>query len=321
MTTRCTIAMVCAAALVVPGCGRGRRAPDGSGTIEATQVQVSARVPGQLLTLQVEEGSSVVTGDTLASIDATDHALRLDGAKAALAQAQARLDLVLAGARDETIEQARNQVREAQAAENLTDVNFSRARQLFEKGSVTEQQLDEARAAAERAAAALASAQEGLAMLLRGNREQEIRMAQTQVDQVRAEAALAERAVANCSVVSPASGTVTTKISEPGEMVNAGTPIVTVSRLDEVWLSLYVPEYRLSEIALGDTAYVTIDGDKDVYSGVVSFISTEAEFTPRDVQTPDERTKLVYRVKIALPNPAGVFKPGMPADGYVGERP
>ncbi len=319
MRPRCALALLCVLALV--GCGRGWRTPDGSGTIETTEVQVSAQVPGQLEELRVDGGSHVAAGDTLATIDPADHRLRLDGARAALAQAQARLDLVLAGARDENIEQARSMVREAKAASDLASTNFGRARQLYDKGSVTEQQLDEARTASERAAAALSSAEEGLAMLLRGNREQEIRMAQTQVDQVRAEVGLAQRAVEHCSVVSPADGTITTKISEPGEMVAAGTPIVTLALLGEVWLSVYIPEARLAETALGDTAYVTVDGDSRVFDGVVSFISPEAEFTPRDVQTPDERTKLVYRVKIALPNPEGVFKPGMPADGYIGRRP
>ncbi len=319
MRMRCFVALLCALALF--GCGRGWRTPDGSGTIEATEIQVSSQVPGQLLALRVDEGTRVAAGDTIAVIDSADHALKLEGARAALAQAQARLDLALAGARDENIEQARSMVRQAQAASDLASTNYERAKQLYDRGSVTEQQLDEANAANERASAALSSAEEGLAMLLRGNRKQEIKMAQTQVDQVSAQVGLAERAVEHCSVVSPSAGTITTKVSEPGEMVAAGTPIVTLSLLDDVWLSVYLPESRLSEVALGDTAYVTIDGDSRVFDGVISFISPEAEFTPRDVQTHDERTKLVYRVKIALPNPEGIFKPGMPADGYIGRRP
>ncbi len=318
-TTICTVA--CAAALLTQGCGRGRRTPDGSGTIEATQVQVSAKVPGQLVEVYVEEGSYVAAGDTLALIDAAEHELRLSGANAALEQAVAQRDLVIAGARDESIEQARSRVRETQASADLAQATYDRARSLFERGSLTEQKLDEARAASERASAGLSAAQEGLSMLLRGSREEEVRTVQARVDQARAQAALAQRAVDNCRIVSPVDGTVTTKVSEPGEVVGAGTPIVTVSRLDRVWLSIYIPEDHLAQVALGDSAYVTVDGDDGVYAGTVTFISPEAEFTPRDVQTPDERTKLVYRVKIELDNSNGVFKPGMPADGYIGERP
>jgi HlyD family secretion protein len=148
-----------------------------------------------------------------------------------------------------------------------------------------------------------------------------VRMVQAEVDQARAQAALAERALENCAVVSPADGTVTVRVAEPGETVGAGSPVAVVSRLDHVWLSIYVAEPMLSEVALGDTAYVTIDGSERVFSGDVVFISPEAEFTPRDVQTPSERAKLVYRVKIELDNQDGVFKPGMPADGYLGARP
>jgi HlyD family secretion protein len=310
-----------AAALATGGCGNGWRTPDGSGTIEATEVRVAAEVPGRLLEVRAEEGSAVVQGDTLALIDATDYKLKLDAARAALSGARARLDLVIAGARDENIEQARSGVREAQAAASLADTSYARTRRLFDAGSATRQRLDEAYAARERAMAALTVADESLAILLRGNREQEVRMAQAQFDQAQAQAALAERALRNCVVESPAVGTVTTKVAEPGETVGTGSPVAIVSRLDRVWLSVYVAEPMLAELALGDTAYVTVDGSSDVYSGSVVFISPEAEFTPRDVQTPDQRAKLVYRVKIELDNAEGIFKPGMPADGYIGERP
>jgi HlyD family secretion protein len=317
---RMTVAVL-SAALLVTGCGRGLRTPDGSGTIEATDIRISAEVPGKLLSVRAEEGSVVAEGDTLALIDPTDYELRLKAARASLSRARAQLDLVIAGARDENIEQARSVVREAEAAAGLADTSYVRAQRLFEVGSITRQKLDEAFAARERTAAALSSANEALAMLLRGNREEEVRMAQAQLDQVEAEAALAERALAHTTVTSPAGGTVTIKVAEPGEMVGAGSPVAVLSSLDQVWLSIYLAEPRLAEIALGDTAYATVDGRTEVYSGSVVFISPEAEFTPRDVQTPDQRAELVYRVKIQLDNSEGVFKRGMPADGYVGAHP
>jgi HlyD family secretion protein len=315
------ILSMCAATLLGTGCGRGWRTPDGSGTIEATQVQVSAEVPGQLVSIVADEGAHVAAGDTIALIDPTNQRLTLDSANAALARARAQLDLMLAGARDENIEQARSLVRQAQAAADLADSNYVRTNNLYKNGSATRQQFDQASAAREQAASSLSSAQEGLNILLRGNREQEIRAAQAQVDQAQAQASLAAKALSDCSVVSPCEGTVTTKVRESGEMVSGGTPVSVVSQLETVWLSIYVPEPRLAGISLGDTAYVTIDGDKSVYSGHVSYVSPDAEFTPRDVQTPDERAKLVYRIKIELPNPQGTFKPGMPADGYIGKRP
>ena len=112
-------------------------------------------------------------------------------------------------------------------------------------------------------------------------------------------------------------GVVTTRDREDGEVVAAAAPLLTVSRLDEVWMSIYVPEDRLGGVKLGQAAAVRIDGSDRRYPGKVTFVSPEAEFTPRNAQTPDERAKLVYRVKITLPNPDGVFKPGMPGDGYL----
>jgi len=302
------------------GCGSGR-APDGSGTIECTQVMVSARAAGRIESLRTEEGDAVAAGDTLALLDDADYVLQRQSAAAAAAQAQAQLDMIISGARDEDIGQARNMVREAAAGATLAAMNLSRIESLAETGSATQQQLDEATASAERAAAAQAAAEDALAKLLRGSREEEIRMAQARLDQARAALGLAERNVSECTVTSPLDGIVTTRITEAGEIVGVGSPIVAVTDLGDAWLSIYVAENRLAGIAVGDSAWVTVDGDSDVYPGVVSFISPQAEFTPRDVQTPDERTKLVYRLKISLPNPNGTFKPGMPADGYVGNRP
>lgn len=319
--TRLAITVLCAATLVACGCGGGWRAPEGSGTIEATEIGVAAEVPGRVIDVRAEEGASVAEGDTLALIDPSDYELRLEAARAAFSGASAQLDLVIAGARDESIEQAKSRVREAEAAANLADTSYVRARRLFETGSATRQRFDEAFAARERASAACSAANEALAMLLRGNREEEVRIAQAQVDQARAQVALAERALGHCTILAPADGTVTIKVAEPGETVAAGSAVAVVSQLDRVWLSIYIAEPMLSAVAVGDTAYVTIDGSTDVFSGNVVFISPDAEFTPRDVQTPDERAKLVYRVKIELDNIDGIFKPGMPADGYLGARP
>jgi len=137
------------------------------------------------------------------------------------------------------------------------------------------------------------------------------------VDLSKARLAQAEKAVADCTVTAPMDGVVTTRSHEEGDVVATGAPLITLSRLDEVWLSVYIPETRLGGIKLGQPAQVQTDGAASRYAGVVTFIASEAEFTPKNVQTPDERTKLVYRVKITLKNPEGIFKPGMPADGYL----
>jgi HlyD family secretion protein len=301
------------------GCGlRGGR-PDGSGTIECTQVQVAPQVAGRIVSLPPQEGAAVKKGDLIAQVDPTDYELRRDEARAGLALAQAQLDLMLAGARNEDIERAREQVNEARAAAGAADADRLRIQQVFDKQSATQKQMDDAKAQAERTAAALAAAEQNLAKLTRGNRQEEIRITQAQADQAKARLAAAEKAVTDCTVVAPMDGIVTTRSREEGETVSAGSPLVTLSRLDEVWLSIYLPETRLRLVKLRGNARVKLDGDPKFYKGTVTFISPEAEFTPKNVQTPDERAKLVYRVKITLANPDGLFKPGMPADGLLGE--
>lgn len=246
-----TYGAVLAAMVLIAGCRFAGNKPDGSGTIECTQVDVAPLVAGRIASLPPQEGDAVKAGDLVAQIEATDYGLRRDEAAALLAAAEA---------------------------------DVKRIREVFEKKSVTQKQMDDVQAA---------------------------------YDLAKARFALAEKAVADCTVAAPANGVVTTRAREVGEFVAPGSPLVTISKLDEVWLSVYVPESRLGRVKLGQRAKVKIDGDPKLYEGRVTFISPEAEFTPKNVQTPEERVKLVYRVKITLPNPDGVFKPGMPADGYL----
>ena len=165
-----------------------------------------------------------------------------------------------------------------------------------------------------------ADARQNLEKLVRGNRQEEIRIAQAQADQAKARLAQIEKMIADCTVTAPMDGVVTTRIREAGEYVGPGAALITLSRLDEVWLAIYLPESRLARVKLGQPVEVAVNGDPRRYPGAVTFVSPEAEFTPRNVQTPEERAKLVYRIKITLPNPEGVFKPGLPADGYLREE-
>lgn len=312
------ILLLAVAAGLLAGCKPGGIKPDGSGTIECTQVQVSPQVAGRLLSLVPHEGDVVKKGDVVARIDASDHTLRRDEARATVAQAQAQLDLMLAGSRVEDVQRAREQVREAKAAADAATADLRRIEKVFEQKSATQKQMDDAKAMAERSSAVAAAAVQNLTRIQAGNRPEEIQVARTQVDTAKAKLATLEKAIADCTVTAPMDGVVTTRSREDGEMAGVGTPLITLSRLDEVWLSVYVPETRLGGVKLGQPAKVKLDGESKLFDGTVTFISPEAEFTPKNVQTPDERAKLVYRLKITLPNPDRVFKPGMPADGCLG---
>jgi len=302
---------------LLAGCQSKRPQPDGSGTIECTQVQVAPQVSGRLIKIKAEEGSQVKKGDCLAEIDSRDFLLRRDEARALVALAQAQLDMAIAGAREEDIQRAREQVKEALAAAHAAEADRKRIEAVFAQKSATQKQWDDVKAHAERTSALLAGAESALAKLLAGSRKEEIRMAQAAVAQAQARCAQLDKTISDCLVYAPLDGTVTTKNREEGEMVNAGASMMTLSRLDEVWLSVYIPENRLAKVKLGQKAQVKADGDPQYYDGRVTFISSEAEFTPKNVQIPEERAKLVYRIKITLPNSNQVFKPGMPADGFL----
>ena len=312
-------AVICAmtVAALAAGCGLHADKPDGSGTIECTEVRVAPEVGGRIACLAVDEGAAVKKGELIAQLDATAYSLRREEARAGVAQAQAQLALMVAGSRDEDIQRARSQVVEAQAACGAATQDLQRVQAVFARGSATPKQRDDAQSLADRTAAVLAAAEQQLAKLLRGNRQEEIRIAQAQADQARARLAQMEKAVTDCTVSAPLDGVVTVKSAEEGEVVPAGAALVSIARLDEVWLAIYVPETRLAAVKLGQPAKVKVDGQAAPFAGTVTFISPEAEFSPKNVQTSDERAKLVYRVKITLENPKGVFKPGMPADGYI----
>ncbi|MDD5483130.1 MAG: efflux RND transporter periplasmic adaptor subunit [Kiritimatiellae bacterium] len=299
------------------GCNFNGIKPDGSGTIECTEADIAPQVSGRIVALAPEEGDFVKPGEIIARLDAADYELKRREAKAAVAVARAQLDLLLAGSRDEDIARAREQAAEARALAASAAADLRRIISVYQTGTATQKQMDDATAQAERTKAVLAAAEQNLAKLEKGSREEEIRLAEAQVMQAEARLALTEKAVADCAVTSSVRGVVTARVRENGEFAPAGAPLVTISRLDEVWLAVYIPETAIGHVKLGRKAWVKIDGRPDFFEGKVTYISPAAEFTPRNVQTPDERAKLVYRVKITLENKEGIFKPGLPADGYL----
>ncbi len=308
--------IVLIAGIFCSGCLNNNNHADGSGTIECTQVNISPQVSGYIQKLYYDEGDNVKKGGQVLKINPQDYILRVNQARASLNLASNQLALILAGSRIEDIEAAKEKVREARAVADGAESDLKRIEQVFNSGSATEKQLDDARTAAERSRAIVAAAEQTLARLKAGARKEEIDVAQSQVELARTRLAQEEKALSDCDVYSPLNGVVTTKIHEQGEFVMGSTSVLTVSELDEVWLSVYVPEPHLSGVKIGQEAYVKVDGHNDVFKGLVSFISPEAEFTPRNVQTPEERAKLVYRVKITINNTNRILKPGMPADGY-----
>jgi HlyD family secretion protein len=345
-----------------------------TGTIEALQVDVSAKITGRISALLVDAGQPVTKGQVLARLDVAEleaDARRVEAAlktaeaqlkdlqagarvwevneaRAQVARAQARLKDMLAGSRLQEIQQAREAARSAAATGEWTERDYRRAQELFAKELIAAQEVDRAKQAWEVAVANERSAREKLSMVEAGFREQEIAAARAelraaeehlalllagprpdavaaargQVAEAKAAVALAQSRVREGTIVSPITGVVLGKNLEAGETANPGVPIVTLVDPGDMWLRAYVPETDVGRIRVGNPAQVTVDAFPGrAFPGKIREIASEAEFTPKNVQTKKERTNLVFRVKIALPNTQGLLKPGMPADAVLGAAP
>jgi len=305
--------------LVLAGCARDDR--DGiraSGQVEATEVRVATKVPGTLAKVAVEEGDVVAQGATLAVLDTVDLALARGQARGDRDQAQANLALLTAGSRSEDVHAARAEVELRRSDLEGAQKTLDRVQPLVERGLGSQQNLDDARVRRDVAQSALAAAEQSLARLEHGARPQEIAAARAALARSQARFDAADQQIHDCTVQSPLAGVVTSKLVESGEYVTAGTGLVVVSDLARPWLTVFVGGADLPRVHVGQSARVTTDtrGDRP-REGRVSYVSPTAEFTPRNVQTRDERTKLVYRVKILLTNQDGAFKAGMPADALI----
>jgi HlyD family secretion protein len=268
-----------------------------------------------VLHLDASEGSPVKKGDLLAVIDHSNLDIQLGQAKSGVDLAQAQLDLLTNGARGEDLAQAREALNEANENLSSAQQDFQRLESLFKAAAATKKQRDDAETRSTTAKAQANAAGQALKKLQNFARPEEVKAAQARLDQEVYAVRLLEKTIQDCTVHAPTDGTVTEKLVEEGELAAPGSGLFVITDLDTVKLTIYVPETDLGNIRLGEKARISIDSSPGaVYTGAVTYISPVAEFTPRDIQTKDERVKLVYAVKIEIPNPEGIFKPGMPAD-------
>jgi HlyD family secretion protein len=293
-----------------------------SGNIEVTETNVSFKIPGRIVERLVDEGDRIKPGDVIARLDSAELSAVVAQNRAALKEAATRLTELRAGSRPQEIGQARANVRAQEADLEKVRKDFERAEVLFKNGAISATQFDASRSAYESRAAQVRSAGETLSLVREGPRKEDIEMAAHRVDQATAAVAAAEQRLKDTVIYSPTEGIVLRKNVEPGETIAAGTPVVTVGDLAQPWVKVYVKEDKMGLLKLGQKATITVDTYKDkTYEGVVSYISSEAEFTPKTVQTPEERVKLVFAVKVRVKNEKGELKPSMPADVRLAIRP
>ena len=308
------------AALAAFGCGarHDRGVIHASGHIEATEVRLGAKVGGRLLALPLWEGDQAKAGAVIAQLDTSDARNDLARARAEFDAADARLRLLLAGSRREDVDRARAKVAGAEADLAQAALDLKRLAGLADRGTATLKARDDARTRKEMLTAALDADRAQLAELIAGPRPQEIEQARAQRAAAAAAIAGIEQHIADATVTAPSDGLITQRVAEPGEVLPPGALLYVLTDLLHPWLNVYVDEPSLARIHLGDPVTVRVDGSAREFTGRVTFVAQVAEFTPKNVQTPEERAKLVFRIKVGLDNAAGVFKPGMPADAYFG---
>ena len=312
-------AFACVAATVLAGCAsRSKNEIHASGQIEITEVRVASKVGGTVAAEPFEEGDHVARAQLLAVIDTVDLDLQRRSALGDRDQARASLALLEAGARIEDVRAADAEV--ARRAADLTGAerDLERMQSLLDSGSVSEKSRDDARVRRDMARASHDAAREALARLRRGSRPEELAAARAALARSQARLDAVDQQIRDCRITAPLDGTVTARLVERGELVTPGAGIAVVGDLARPWLTVFVDATDLPRIRIGDRVRVTTDAPHDAaHAGRVSYVASTAEFTPRNVQTRDERAKLVYRVKVLLPNPGGALKPGMPADAVI----
>jgi len=306
--------------LLLAGCGNtdNNTFIEGTGTIESTNVIVSSRNAGEINSILFAEGEHVNVGDTILIIDYEVLEYQLEQALAGEQIAQAQLDLMLKGARSEDINQAEEMMNQSEINFNTAKNDFERYKQLWESKSISKKQFEDMTARYDVTLAQYNSAKENYQKVKKFFRPEEIEQAKGNVKKAKASVDLLKKNIRDSYVTSPLTGFIVKKFIEVGETVTPMSSLFKVSNLSTVELVIYVSEVELGKIKLGQKAKVTIDTYPDrKYEGKVTYISPEAEFTPKNVQTKDERTKLVFAVKIEVVNKDFDLKSGMPADAIV----
>jgi HlyD family secretion protein len=349
-----------------------------SGNLELTQVDLAFKVAGRITELNVREGQWVKKGDVIARIDSATLNEQLDRDRASVtaaesnyqqletsieyqkatiesdvaarqaeqAQAQAKLDELLAGNRPQEIQQAQAAVNDAKSTNDMAKADWDRAQTLYKNEDISRAQFDQAKMKLDTSSAMLSQAQERLALSQEGPRKEEIAGAraavakaaaavkqaeanrlelarkqqelaarQAEIAKNRAQAGITKTQIDDTVIIAPIDGVVLVKPAEAGEVIAAGTTVASLGDLDRPWLRAYINETDLGRVKLGQRAKLSTDSfPGKTYEGVVSFISPDAEFTPKQIQTKEERVKLVYRIKIEVDNSHHELKDNMPVD-------
>lgn len=331
--TRLWLAALAASAMLSTACRQTPR-PDAYGNVEAVETVVSAQVGGQLTSLSVEEGQMLTVGTVVGAIDATSFTLERHQVNAQRAVSVARRGeiaqqrAVLESQREATLQQRHAAEAQLAALEVQLDVAkraYDRTQRLFSQQAATSQQIDQA----EREYRVLErqiQAQHSQIDAYTRQADAQARQHSTleaqrvtldrQVQAVEAQGAQVDDRIGKAQITNPARGTVLVLYARPGEVVQPGQPLYKIASLDVVDVRAYVTQPQLASVRIGQTARVSMDVGENLQQleGTVSWVASQAEFTPTPIQTREERADLVYAVKLRVPNPQDQLKIGMPVD-------
>jgi len=283
------------------------------GNVDIREVNLGFRVAGRVTQVLKNEGDTVAPGEPIATLDPAPAEQTVAQASAARDAAEAALALLLAGYRPEEIAQARATVSQLEATLANNRLIAQRAAELLKSNAATQQDSDNAATAATATEKQLDSARANLALMLAGNRPEDIARARAQAAQARAALESARINLADTTLTAPSPGAILTRALEPGAIVQPGATICTLSLDRPVWIRAYIDEPDLGKISPGQRVEVITDTRPGKpYEGVIGFISPRAEFTPKTIQTESLRTTLVYRFRVTIADADDMLRQGMP---------
>lgn len=313
LRTYCLTALTAA---LIAGCARNDRLIL-SGNLETDDHDLIASATAQILSIRVKEGQSVSVGDTVAILDTIAVAAAYRAAQASEVEAQAKFDDLAFGTDREKIKGARAQLEIAKANLAQSERDWIRNDSLFARGLVDASTIERFTLARDNAVSSLEAARQNLADLERGARAHQLDAARAALERVSQDRIARQRDFDRLILTASRAGVIQFLSYQTGEYVPAGRAVATINNPEDLWVKVYVPEERLSDVAIGQQVRFQVDAVPGKnFTASVLFIASEAEFTPRNVQTPDERVNLVFAVKIAITPGQEGLRPGMPADFY-----
>ncbi len=310
---------VAAAYLLLQGQRPDRNSLTLYGNVDIREVYAAFNDSGRLVSLPFQEGDTVRQGALIAAMDARRFQASLAAAQAQAASQKQLLAALLAGSRPEQIAQAKAQMDALAILSRNDEANYRRYAALARGGAAAIQQRDDAQAAYLNAEQTYEAAKQAYILAVKGPRTEDIAAAQASYAAAQANAALAAQEYQDTKLYAPADGVIEERVQEPGDMVSPATPVYLIALTNPLWVRAYVPEDALGRIRLGMAADITTDSyPGQIYHGWIGYISPTAEFTPKNVETPDLRAQLVYQLRVYACAPRDQLRLGMPATVTIG---